>query len=87
MTSGSEARRVAVVTGAGRRQGIAAAVITSLAEDGWDVAGVYLNAYDNRMDWGGDPGCQDELRGRLDTVGRRYLPLEADVAELGAAGR
>jgi 3-oxoacyl-[acyl-carrier protein] reductase len=87
MTNTTERRGVAVVTGAGRLRGIAAAVVTGLAEDGWDVAGVYLTAYDDRMEWGGDPDCQDELGRRLDAIGRRYLPLEEDVADVGAASR
>lgn len=83
----SERTPIAIVTGVGRRQGIAAAVVTGLAEDGWDVAGVYLTAYDSRMPWGSDPGCQDQLRRRLDGIGRRYLPVAQDIADTGTAAR
>jgi hypothetical protein len=85
VTVGSSGAPVAIVTGAGRRQGIAAAVVGGLGEEGWDVAGVYLTAYDSRMDWGSDPDGQDDLRDRLDGLGRRYLPVEADVADFDAA--
>ena len=46
--------KVAVVTGVGRLRGIGAAVVRALGQDGWDVAGVYLASYDDRMPWGRD---------------------------------
>lgn len=77
--------RVAVVTGVGRRRGIASAVALGLAADGWDVAGVYLPSYDRRMPWGHDAECQAALGESLAGLGRRYLSIEADLAEPGAA--
>ena len=76
---------VAVVTGAGRRAGIASAVVVGLAEDGWDVAGVYWSGYDGRMPWGADDDGQGALASSVAARGRRYVSIEADVADRDAA--
>jgi 3-oxoacyl-[acyl-carrier protein] reductase len=49
-------RPVALVTGAGRRRGIATAIAQRLAETGWEVALTHLGSYDARMPWGTDAG-------------------------------
>jgi NAD(P)-dependent dehydrogenase (short-subunit alcohol dehydrogenase family) len=64
MTTGPVARPVALVTGAGRRRGIATAVAQRSAETGWDVAFAHLSAYDARMPWGIDAGAAEELTDR-----------------------
>ena len=76
--------RVAVVTGVGRLRGIAAAVVQGLAEDGWDIAGVYDPTYDDRMPWGRDDACQDTLTENVAELGRRYLSIEADLKAVTA---
>lgn len=73
--------KVAIVTGVGRLRGIAAAVVQGLALDGWDVAGVFFAAYDDRMPWGRDEASQDALAEELTGLGRRYVPIEADLAD------
>jgi 3-oxoacyl-[acyl-carrier protein] reductase len=78
---------VAVVTGVGRRRGIASAIVVGLAKDGWDVAGVYWSRYDARMPWGADDEGQSALAASVGDLGRRYLSIEADVADQGAADR
>ena len=78
--------RVALVTGVGRLRGIASAVFVGLAEDGWDVAGVYLSGYDDRMPWGRDDDCQATLAESVTGLGRRYLSIEADLSDPDAPG-
>ena len=58
--------KVAIVTGATR--GIGQAIAVGLAEAGADVAGV------------GRSSC-DETRARIEALGRRFLPIQADVSE------
>jgi 3-oxoacyl-[acyl-carrier protein] reductase len=72
---------VALVTGVGRLRGIASAVVVGLAEDGWDVAGVYFSGYDQRMPWGRDDKCQQTLADSAAGLGRRYVSIEADLAD------
>src|SRR5262245_14209493 len=43
-----------LVTGVGRRAGIAATVADRLRADGWDVITVGWRSYDERMPWGAD---------------------------------
>ncbi len=45
------ARPVALVTGASRQRGIAAALARGLAQSGWDVATTYWRPYDATMPW------------------------------------
>lgn len=87
MTTGPVARPVALVTGAGRRRGIATAVAQRLAETGWDVAFTHLGSYDARMPWGIDAGAAQELTGHLRAAGARACSIEADFADVTAAGR
>ena len=90
----TETRRpVALVTGVGRRAGIGAALVTALAEDGWDVAFSYWNAYDDRMDWGRDADSAAEITKAAEALGARAVGIEADLARpevparlLGQAG-
>ncbi|MFF7996126.1 SDR family oxidoreductase [Streptomyces sp. NPDC007917] len=77
-------RPLALVTGAGRREGIAAAVALGLAETGWDVAFSHWTPYDRRMPWGAQPDAADELRGRLGALGARSMAIEADLSDPSA---
>jgi 3-oxoacyl-[acyl-carrier protein] reductase len=86
MITGSPARPVALVTGAGRRRGIATAVAQRLAETGWDVAFARLGGYDARMPWGIDAGAAEELTDQLRAAGARACPIEADFADVAATG-
>jgi 3-oxoacyl-[acyl-carrier protein] reductase len=87
MTAGPVVRPVALVTGAGRRRGIATAVAQRLAETGWDVAFTHLGAYDARMPWGADAGAAGELADQLHAAGARSCSIEADFADVQAPGR
>ncbi|WP_425428840.1 SDR family oxidoreductase [Streptomyces sparsogenes] len=74
-------RPLALVTGAGRREGIAAAVALDLAETGWDVAFSHWAPYDRRMPWGDQPEAAGELRERLGGLGARSMAIEADLSD------
>ena len=79
--------RVALITGVGRRAGIAAGIADRLALDGWDIAISYFTAYDDRMPWGRQP---DDVALTLDSLrarGVRAEGIEADLADPDAASR
>jgi 3-oxoacyl-[acyl-carrier protein] reductase len=84
MTTGAGIRPVALVTGAGRRLGIATATAQRLAETGWDVAVTHFEPYDARMPWGADTGAADELADQLSGAGARVCPIEADFEDVKA---
>jgi 3-oxoacyl-[acyl-carrier protein] reductase len=54
----------ALVTGATRKAGIAAAVVHALRRDGWDVTTTGLRSYDKSEPWGSEAGEADEIAGR-----------------------
>ena len=81
-------RPVALVTGAGRRNGIAYAVSLALAGDGWDVAFTYWRDYERRMSLGGDPDADPVALAReIEATGVRALAVEADLADARAPER
>jgi len=80
----SRPRRVALVTGVGRRRGIGAAVAERLARDGFDVGFTYWTPYDERMPWGADEDNPEELTTRLEDAGAQSVAVEADL-EVGDA--
>jgi NAD(P)-dependent dehydrogenase (short-subunit alcohol dehydrogenase family) len=53
----------ALVTGASRRAGIAAAVVDVLRRDGWSVATSGWRAYDASESWGSEPQEAEEIGG------------------------
>jgi 3-oxoacyl-[acyl-carrier protein] reductase len=79
--------RVALLTGVGRRENIAAAVATTLARDGWDLGLVTLPEYDSRMRWGDRPGDVADLVQTIESLGRRAVVIEADLADPARASR
>lgn len=81
-------RPVALLTGAGRRNGIAHAIALALASDGWDVAFTYWRDYERRMSLGGDPDADPvELAREIEAAGARVLAIEADLADAGVPDR
>jgi 3-oxoacyl-[acyl-carrier protein] reductase len=81
-------RPVALLTGAGRRNGIAQAIALALASDGWDVAFTYGRDYERRMSLGGDPDADPvELAREIEAAGARVLAIEADLADAGVPDR
>jgi 3-oxoacyl-[acyl-carrier protein] reductase len=82
---GPDARPLALVTGASRRQGIAAAIAQSLARDGWDVATTFWRAYDERVH-GSDPADIGRLREQIEACGAKTVAVEADLSLVESAG-
>ena len=76
---------MALVTGASRRQGIAAAIAQTLARHGWDVATTYWRAYDESMRWGSDPADIAWLRGQVEASGAKSVAVEADLSRVESA--
>ena len=72
--------RVAVVTGAGRRGGIGAAVCRALAQRGADVLFTHWREYDRSAGAGEDPAGAEALIVELQGLGRRAEAMEADLA-------
>ncbi|MBO3748440.1 SDR family oxidoreductase [Streptosporangiaceae bacterium NEAU-GS5] len=75
------ARPVALVTGAGRTAGIAAAVIRRLAETGWDVAFTYWAAYDAQMPWGAEEHGPEMIGKMVEQAGGHAYGRPADLAD------
>lgn len=76
-----EPRPVALVTGASRSVGIAAAIARALASGGWDVATTYWQPYDERMAWGSTGHDATDLGAELEALGSRTVGIEADLAD------
>lgn len=68
---------VAVVTGAGR--GIGRGIVIELAREGFDVAGIDI-VFEPRNTRKG----LFEVKNTVEALGRRFLPLGGDVADIGA---
>jgi len=75
------ASRIAVVTGASRRQGIGAAICRALAADGVDIAFTHWQTYDREMPWGADPNGPTALVTELQAQGVRAVAIEADLSQ------
>jgi 3-oxoacyl-[acyl-carrier protein] reductase len=70
--------RIAVITGASRRQGIGTAICRQLASQGADVFFTH---------WQGDPEWPDVLRNEIQKMGVRCESLEIDLSEPDAPFR
>jgi 3-oxoacyl-[acyl-carrier protein] reductase len=86
-TSDGGGRRGALVTGATRKAGIAAAVARALAEDGWDVATTGWRPYDETEPWGSRLHEAEELVEELRALGARAAFREDDLGDPDAAER
>jgi len=85
MTPSSE--RVAVVTGVGRRAGIAAAVAQALAADGWDLLLNYWRPYGDEVPLPAGEHDAAELAGELRSAGTEVALHEDDLTNPDAPAR
>lgn len=76
----NQLRPIALVTGASRAIGIGAAIATTLAQTGWDVAITYWRPYDAEMPWGSVPAEVGILCAQMQAYGARTLAIEADLS-------
>lgn len=72
---------MALVSGVGRRVGIAAGICARLADDGWDLVLTYWSAYDDRQPWGRQPDDVRSVCDELSGKGARVVAIEADLAD------
>lgn len=77
------AKKAALVTGVGRKVGIAAGIAEQLAIDGWNLVLSYWTPYDERMPWGiqaSDPSAIKDRLKRLGPLSRPVISRPADVS-------
>jgi 3-oxoacyl-[acyl-carrier protein] reductase len=79
--------RVAVVTGASRRQGIGAAICRMLASHGADILFTHWQSYDQEQPYGADLDGPEALQHELRELGVRAEALAIDLAAPAAPGR
>jgi 3-oxoacyl-[acyl-carrier protein] reductase len=78
-------RLAAIVTGASRQRGIAAAIVRKLAATGWDIALTGWPSYDKTVPWGSDTRAAADLARAATAAGARTATIEADLSEPQAA--
>lgn len=81
MSESRSGRRVALVTGASRRNGIGAAVCLALAAAGNDVAFTHWQRYDRQFPWGARSEDPDVLLAELRATGVRAEAFEVDLSD------
>jgi len=79
--------RIAIVTGASRRQGIGAAICRALVDQGAEIFFTHWQPYDQTQSHGADAEGPEALLAALRQRGRRAESLEIDLSQVDAADR
>ena len=87
MTTKQSTLRIAIVTGAGRRQGIGAAICLALAQAGVDILFAHWSSYDSRMPWGAEDDVPMLLQRQIQALGVRCEQLSIDLSNIEAPQR
>jgi 3-oxoacyl-[acyl-carrier protein] reductase len=87
MTIQHATRRLAIVTGASRRQGIGAAVCLALARAGAGIFFTHWSPYDRLMPWGAEEEEPDLLQKLIQALGVRCEHIMVDLAAIDAPQR
>jgi 3-oxoacyl-[acyl-carrier protein] reductase len=74
-------KKIAIVTGASRLNGIGAAIAIALAGKGMDIFLTYWSAYDQEMPWGIGENEPELLENRIRAYGVRCERLALDLSE------
>lgn len=80
-------RRIAIVTGASRLNGIGAAICTVLASKGMDVFFTYWTTYDSEMPWGIRSNEPQLLQDKIVEYGVRCEKWELDLTDTAAPAK
>ncbi|GIN41899.1 MULTISPECIES: SDR family oxidoreductase [Heyndrickxia] len=74
--------KIAIVTGASRREGIGAAICLELAKSGADIFFTHLRPYDQKMDYYiPEKDFPKELERQIKEMGRRVGSMELDISK------
>lgn len=73
--------KLAIITGAGRLNGIGAAICRELAGNGCSIFFTYWTAYDNSMPWKSEPDEPVELKEELERFDVKVASLEVDLSQ------
>jgi 3-oxoacyl-[acyl-carrier protein] reductase len=79
--------KTAIVTGASRKIGIAAAVARALARDGWNIVTTCWRPYDATMPWGSRTHEAEALIAELKRLGMRAMLYEDNLEDPASAKR
>lgn len=79
--------RIAIVTGASRRQGIGAATCLALAQAGIDILFTHWSPYDRQMPWGAEDDIPALLQRQIQALGMRCEHLSIDLGDIDAPQR
>jgi len=80
-------KRIAIVTGASRRQGIGTAICRALAANGIDIFFTHWSVYDRTMPWGAEEDWPAALQQELREMGIRCENLAIDLSVVDAPTR
>jgi 3-oxoacyl-[acyl-carrier protein] reductase len=80
----TEIKKIAIITGASRLNGIGARIAIELASDGMDIFFTYWTKYDHEMPWGIGENDPELLENMIKKYGVRCERLELDISEKSA---